>query len=206
MVIGVGAIGKQVATLLVSMGAPYVCVVDPDEVGVENLNVQGYYQEQIGKPKVEAFDSVAKSHNPEVKTFLHHRRYGPDIDPRNGLTLPHLVVFSCVDSIEVRSFIWQSLFESKYTKDFDLFVDGRMAAETLRMFAWKKGTDKKKYEETLFPGAEAFPVSCTGRTTLYTSYVIAGMMVGSFVKWLRKQPVPFEQAFNMLADEHAVVD
>jgi hypothetical protein len=204
--VGIGAIGRQVAQLITAMGAKRVCLVDPDTVGVENLAVQGYCPTDIGIEKVTAASAALKQINPEIDIITHNRQYGGDIDPMVGSDVGELAVFCCVDSIEARKFIWNTLFQSTHTKNMDLWVDGRMAAETLRVFTWKKGAAKKKYEETLFPASEAFQASCTGRSTLYSSYVVAGLMVGEFVKHLRNQPITGSQTFNLLASDHSVND
>ena len=52
-VIGVGAIGRQVALQLAAMGVPWLQLVDPDTVEAVNLGCQGYLEEDLGKPKVE---------------------------------------------------------------------------------------------------------------------------------------------------------
>jgi sulfur carrier protein ThiS adenylyltransferase len=41
-VIGVGAIGRQVALQLAALGVPDLSLYDPDTVAVENLAPQGY--------------------------------------------------------------------------------------------------------------------------------------------------------------------
>ena len=52
VVIGVGAIGRQAAILLASMGVSRMTLFDPDFVAIENLAVQGYWPEDLGQPKV----------------------------------------------------------------------------------------------------------------------------------------------------------
>src|SRR4051812_2050179 len=54
LVVGVGAVGRQVALQLAALGADAMTIVDDDTVAVENLAVQGYSPAEIGLPKVEA--------------------------------------------------------------------------------------------------------------------------------------------------------
>lgn len=200
-VIGVGAIGRQVANLLGSMGAPRITVIDPDTVGVENLAVQGYVPGDIGKLKVEVVRDHIERTNPGGVTVLGiARKYDKFFDP---FRTPEdkLAVFCCVDSIADREFIWKHLRAGPNTADMELFVDGRMAAETLRVFSWKKGDPTAAYDSTLFPSEEAFHAPCTGRSTLYSSYVAAGLMVGEFAKWLRNGYLTESQLVNLLASE-----
>jgi sulfur carrier protein ThiS adenylyltransferase len=48
-VIGVGAIGRQVALQLTAMGIPWLQLVDFDLVETSNLASQGYLEEDLGK-------------------------------------------------------------------------------------------------------------------------------------------------------------
>lgn len=54
VVIGVGAIGRQVALQLASLGVQRMTLFDHDHVAVENLAVQGYWPEDLGQAKVDA--------------------------------------------------------------------------------------------------------------------------------------------------------
>lgn len=206
VVVGVGAIGRQVATLLAAMGAERITLVDPDTVGIENLAVQGYRPDQIGRLKVEALRADLELINPDR---LQIQTYSTTYSGRVCVPLYHegdeLVMFCCVDNIEARKFIWVQA--RRYPeRPLSLWVDGRMAAETLRVLSWCSGQDPKLYDETLFPKAEEHPAPCTGRSTLYSSYVVAGLMVGEFVKWMRDQQVLMASSmlYNLTASELSV--
>ena len=206
IVIGVGAIGRQVATLLACMGAQRITIVDPDIVGTENLAVQGYMPADVGKLKVNVMKGVLEAYNPgNIHVQALNEKYKKYCDPlrQEG---DQLAVFCCVDSIADRKFIWRALANGPFTRDFDLLVDGRMAAEVLKVLTWKKGTSTKGYEISLHDPSESYQAPCTGRTTLYTSYTIAGMMVGEFAKWLRNQILTTEQMYNMLSSDFTVVE
>ena len=53
-VIGVGAIGRQVAVQLAAMGAAQLQLIDFDTVAATNVTTQGYFASDIGQPKVVA--------------------------------------------------------------------------------------------------------------------------------------------------------
>ena len=53
-VVGVGAIGRQVALQLAAMGIPWLQLTDFDVVESSNLASQGYLQDDMGKLKVQA--------------------------------------------------------------------------------------------------------------------------------------------------------
>src|ERR1051325_794492 len=53
-IIGVGAIGRQVALQLAVMGVGPLTLIDHDTVEAVNLGAQGYLDDDLGRPKVEA--------------------------------------------------------------------------------------------------------------------------------------------------------
>src|SRR5579871_1178795 len=54
VVIGVGAIGRQVSLQLAAVGVPLLVLYDHDVVAVENLAAQGYRPDQLGRNKADA--------------------------------------------------------------------------------------------------------------------------------------------------------
>ena len=66
-VIGVGAIGRQVALQLTAMGIPWLQLVDFDVVETSNLASQGYLEEDLGKLKVEATAALCRRINSGVE-------------------------------------------------------------------------------------------------------------------------------------------
>ncbi|MFW6061175.1 MAG: HesA/MoeB/ThiF family protein [Planctomycetota bacterium] len=59
-VIGVGAVGRQVALQLTAMGVPRLQLVDFDSVEESNIASQGYREADLGRPKVEATASACR--------------------------------------------------------------------------------------------------------------------------------------------------
>lgn len=53
-VVGVGAIGRQVALQLAAMGVPWLQLIDPDVVEPANLACQGFLESDLGCEKVDA--------------------------------------------------------------------------------------------------------------------------------------------------------
>src|SRR5688572_30290687 len=67
LVIGVGAIGRQVALQLAAIGIPRMTLYDHDEVAVENLAPQGYWAEDLKSLKVHASAAACRRINPEIE-------------------------------------------------------------------------------------------------------------------------------------------
>ena len=188
-VIGVGAIGRQVALQLAAIGARRLQLVDFDRVDHTNVTTQGYWAEDIGQPKVAATGQAIARLDPTIDVELVDDRYRPKLTVGEA-------VFCCVDSIEARGAIWRSA-----GRRAEFWSDGRMLAETIRILVAADEVGRDHYPTTLFAASEAQPGRCTARSTIYTANIAAGLMVHQFVRWLRRQPVDSDTTLNMLAGE-----
>jgi hypothetical protein len=66
-VIGVGAIGRQVALQLAAIGASRIQLVDFDTVDRTNLTTQGYFAEEIGQQKIIATGAAIHRLDPGIQ-------------------------------------------------------------------------------------------------------------------------------------------
>lgn len=194
-IVGVGAIGRQVALQLTALGTPQMTLVDDDTVGVENLAPQGYWPQDVGTAKVSATAALCRQINPDIVVTSLAQRFRRSMAKGLPSSLP-LIVFACVDRIASRRLIWESL-----ASRIALFVDGRMSAEVIRVLAVDRPASDDYYATTLFAAEEAYADSCTARSTIYTASIAAGLMVGQFAKWLRAIPVDADLTLNLLAAE-----
>jgi sulfur carrier protein ThiS adenylyltransferase len=188
-VVGVGAIGRQVALQLAAIGVPKIKIIDFDSVEAENLASQGFYESDMNRPKVEAVADVCKSINPAVVVSTANGKF-------RSMQFIGGVFFCCVDGIDTRKSIFNSV-EGRA----DLFVDGRMSAEYMRILTVCNNESREYYPTTLFPAAEAHNDSCTSKTTIYCANIAAGMMVAQFAKWLRGHDIDKDIDVNLLTNE-----
>jgi sulfur carrier protein ThiS adenylyltransferase len=193
-VIGVGAIGRQVALQLAAMGVPWLQLVDFDHVEPSNLCSQGFLEKDLGKLKVDATAELCREMNRDLDPYPHAvaSRF------RRSMTIGN-VLFCCVDHIETRRQIWDAV-QGKV----ELFCDGRMAAEALRIVTAFDAASRRRYPETLFASQEAYAGSCTAKSTIFCANVAAGLMLSQFAKWLRRMPVDFDCQLNLLSAELTV--
>ena len=191
-VIGVGAIGRQVALQLTAMGIAWLQLIDFDRVEPSNLASQGYLEADLGKPKVSATARLCKEINAGAEIMPIPDRFRRHMEIGNTL-------FCCVDSIDVRRHIWQAL-ESRAS----FFVDGRMSAEVMRIITTYNAESRQNYPCTLFRSTEAFVGACTAKSTIYCANVAAGLMIAQFTKYLRGLPIETDLQLNLLASEISV--
>ncbi|TWT64369.1 ThiF family adenylyltransferase [Rubinisphaera italica] len=188
-IIGVGAIGRQVALQLAAIGSPRIQLVDFDHVDTTNVTTQGYLAEDIGQPKVVATEDAIHRLDSSIEVNSLEDRYRPKQNVGDA-------VFCCVDSISARSAIWRTV---KHQCQF--WCDGRMLGETLRALVAADEVSREHYNSTLFPQSDAQTGSCTSRSTIYAASIAAGLMVHQFTRWLRDYPVDFDTSLNLLAGE-----
>ena len=188
-VVGVGAVGRQAALQLAAMGAPSLRLVDFDTVEESNVASQGYWESDIGRPKVEATASACRLANPEMDVAEVNGRF------RRSMEIGQ-AVFCCVDSIAVRRLVWESV---KHRAAF--FCDARMSAEALRVLAVAGDAGRSHYPTTLFRAEEAHRGACAARSAIYAASIAAGLMLAQFARWLRGLPTDADLQFNILTSE-----
>jgi ThiF family len=191
-VIGVGAIGRQLALQLAALGVRKLGLIDFDFVEPTNVTTQGYLTAEIGLSKVEATGRAVRQIDPAIDLTLIEDRFRPHLAVGD-------VVCSCVDSISARAAIWRSVCNR-----CQLWIDGRMLGEVMRVLAVADEQGRQHYPTTLFEQSEAQAGTCTARGVIYTAAIAAGLMVHQFSRWLRKLPVDPDLSINLLASELAV--
>ena len=188
-VIGVGAIGRQLALQLAAIGMPHLTLIDFDTVEPVNLAPQGYLEEDLGKLKVTATGELVRRIHSGITLELLPERF-------RRSTKVGDVVFCCVDSIETRKFIWEALGPKGR-----FFADARMSAEVVRVLVAADARGRSHYPSTLFAAGEAFTGACTAKSTTYTANIAAGLMLAAFAQFLRGMPPEPDVTLNLLAWE-----
>lgn len=190
-VVGAGAIGRQVALQLAALGARRLELVDFDAVDATNVTTQGYRAGDVGVLKVEALAADLRQLDAELDVAIVADRWRP----RRPLGD---VAFCCVDRISTRAAIWRG---GGVRTAF--WADGRLRGDTVRVLTAGDAATRARYEQSLFPQAEAQMGACTAGGTIYAAAVAAGLLIAQFVRWLRGQPTASDLTLNLLADELA---
>ena len=191
-IIGVGAIGRQVALQLTAMGIPWLQLIDFDQVEESNIASQGYLEDDLGRPKVQATADLCQQINHRLEVYEVNERFRRSMEIGN-------VIFCCVDKIDARRLIWEAIKDRS-----SFFCDGRMSAEVLRILTACDTASREYYPTTLFSAGEAYTGACTAKTTIYCANIAAGLMVAQFAKHLRNLPVDPDIQLNLLTSEITV--
>ena len=167
-------------------------MIDHDKVEWSNLASQGYLEGDMGQLKVNATLQLCWRINAASQIHAVPERFRRSMEIGN-------VVFCCVDKIDVRRLIWESVKDR-----VNLFCDGRMSAEVLRIITACDCESRQHYPTTLFNADEAFVGPCTAKTTIYCANIAAGLMLAQFTKYLRQLPIDCDIQLNLLASELSV--
>ena len=186
-VVGVGAIGRQVAIQLAAIGVPRIQLIDFDLVESVNVTTQGYFTDDIGRRKVFATSEVIQELDSKITVIPVHEKFTDKIAFEQ-------VMFCCVDSIDARRDIWRAAH-----KLVRFWSDGRMLGEVIRIITCVG--DDEYYWSTLFASQEAQRGRCTARGTIYTANIAAGLMLEQFTRWLRNIPTDRDLSLNLLTSE-----
>lgn len=191
-IIGVGAIGRQVALQLAALGVQNLRPIDFDDVELHNVTTQGYRKFDIGRSKVDTTAAAITEIDASIKVDAIYDRF--------RIRQPHHeAVFCCVDSISARAAIWKH-FQSRTT----FWADGRMLGEVMRILTAVDDQSRVAYGRSLFAPAEAQLGSCTSRSTIYTANIAAALMVHQFTRWIRGLPLDTDLSLNLLSSELTV--
>lgn len=191
-VIGVGAIGRQAALQLASLGVGRLQLVDFDRVEATNVTTQGYRAGEIGRLKVEATAAAVAEIDPSIAVSAVEERFRPRLEVGEA-------VFCCVDSISARAAIWKAL-EGRVR----FWADGRMRGEVIRVLAAAGEAGRASYGRTLFRQEVAQAGACGAQGVVYGAAIAAGLLVHQLSRWLRGAPVEGDVTLNLWAGEWCV--
>ena len=186
-IVGCGAIGSSVATQLVRLGANQFYLYDFDKVGIENVGVSQYVNEDINKNKVTAL----RQHLWNISTNI---SIGISVDKFKYYegTKDDILVLG-LDSMSARMEIVKIITKCP---DKPLFViDGRMGAEQYQQYIYDNIT-VKKYEKDWYSDEDSDPEPCTRKATSYCSNMSGSFISNSIKNIVMKQPYFKEIVFN----------
>ena len=188
-VIGVGAVGRQAALHLASLGVGRLQLIDFDRVEPTNVSTQGYRTRELGQLKVAATAAAVAEIDATIEVETIADRWRPQQEAGD-------VVCCCVDSIAARAAIWRRL-ESRC----QFWADARMRGEVMRVLTAADDAGRAAYGRTLFPQAEAQAGACGAQGVLYGAAIAAGLMVHQLARWLRGAPLDRDVTLNLWAGE-----
>jgi len=186
-VIGAGAIGSAVVVSLAKMGCSDITVWDEDVLADHNIPNQMCLPEYVGFPKVDALAHLVEMlTGTKIKPVSRHYR-GERLEG---------VAITATDSMAARQMVWRAL---KLKRAVSLFIDARMGAEILRLYALRP-TDldaSEFYEANLYGSDEAEQLPCSARSIIYCPAITGALIAAQVKAFAVGEPVHREVLFDV---------
>lgn len=202
-IIGLGAIGSNVAEQLARLGITKFALYDFDIITAHNIANQNFYEDQIGKTKLEAVSLNLWRINKDIEIRPFPKGWEPE-------TMLNGYVFLCVDSIDLRR---QIVEENKNNKNILAIFDFRMRLEDAQHygFNWQKPNVPeialKHMAFTHDEAKEATPVSACGTTlsVIPTVKTVVAVGIANFINFIKTNEIamliivnPFRQTIDVI--------
>lgn len=185
-IVGAGGIGSFTAVALAKLGLERIIIWDGDKIEKHNLPNQFHALDQLGKNKAIALSDTV---NKLTGAFL---QYAPKFwSPKDPPPLRGIVI-SAVDHMEKtkdnknagRRELWKAV---KDNPNVDLFVDGRIGGQALRVLAISPMADRLLhgwFERRMFPQSAAKELPCTSRNIIDVGFQISALITNVVRKFL----------------------
>lgn len=192
LLIGLGAIGSNVAYTLGSMGATQFELWDPDVVAMENIFPAHFTMEQVGQPKVEAVkDDLVNNLGLDPALIVTRQEEFRDEPP---ILTPEVVICS-PDSLRARRSAWDLIHMSGM---YDLWIDARMGGTSVTVHSVLKSDDedlKERYNRTLQGGGYHLPCGQKA-TALLTKGMIPQLVMQSVYDYALGRPPQYGASYD----------
>lgn len=180
-IVGAGGIGSWTGLLVSRLGVNGIFVYDDDIVELGNMSGQFYSIEDVGRFKVDSLYRSIQKYSGYYNITAVNEKFvsGSPMSP---------IVIACLDSMSARALVFDEWRKAVYEAPEDkrkeyLFIDGRLSAETLQVFA-VSGDDEeniRRYISTLFSDSEADAEICSYKQTSFMANMIASVITNVFV-------------------------
>lgn len=181
IVIGCGGIGSWTALALAKMGIGHIELFDHDTVEEGNIPSQMFMFEDEGLYKTFALAEHLRKLS-EANIVSRAVKWAGEVAP---------IIVCAVDSMDTRREIWDSV---KDNKDVELFIDGRMGGEIVRVEYARLDdqASREAYEATLYTSEEAEPLRCGFRAIVYAGMIAGGLIAHGVRRHLADEEMPRE--------------
>lgn len=191
VIVGVGAVGNNLARIIAGMNPGSLVLIDPDVVDVENVGPQMYHPSDVDKFKVDACSFGLVTDN---AVALNNRAPSPAVNRYLDMAT---CVFMCVDSMEARGEIMDYLTREGQQPATCKVIDTRMGAETYQI--WDATT--QAWVDNWFSDSESLPEACNARSTPWCATMCASHAAFYWSQQLRDEEVPLQIIHDLRTNE-----
>lgn len=193
-VIGVGAIGRNVASMLARLGPKSITLVDDDTIEDHNISAQNWRKSQIGQYKVDVVAEEIADQIDDVEVIALKKKWSP----KDFIDVSYNFVWATVDNIDVRKRIYE-FFNSRCDGFFDVRIGGSVVQNFFVDFS-NPDVQPDWYEKTLFSSGEAHRFGCVQPMSNFIAGIAAGLSVNTFCNKIggKRWPTPSFLNFNAI--------
>lgn len=211
--VGLGNIGSHTALALGQLGVPQFYLIDPEEVGDENVMTQAFDNTHVGWDKVEAVKSLLQKINPNLGGDEPHieRVMRGDVERiEDSAYLDQFANITVVgtDNIESRRRVYAQMLDrakralgilTPPSKRVTLLVDARMVFDFLEVFFVLVGKDGAK-EASYVAGLsekDYVKAGCGASSASYAGKAVAGIISSGVRQFLVGRKIPFHVSLDL---------
>ena len=195
VIIGVGAVGREVARTLTCNGAKDLTLYDFDIVEGHNVSTQGYHFADINRPKVECTAEEVLRLNPEIQVTAINDRWRPNKNTNFD------AAFFCVDSLSMR----EKLF-NWFNESIGFIGDARIGGEQIRLVSVNDEASRLHYPTTITPDATAVQDGCHIPMVKHSANIAASLLVQQYIQHLRGMPIFKDRMLALPASELTILE
>jgi len=204
LVVGCGAIGRNVASMIGRLGPSKIVVIDHDTIDDVNISPQNFLRQHIGHSKCEVVCEEIQqqlSEDSETSVISINERWTPALHAKDKNLSDITTVFCCVDSIETRKTLFEYVFSNTTASYFfDVRIGGFLAQifsvnfDNLEMnpeFDENGNTANELecwYQSTLFSPKETASFGCVQPMSNYVANIASGTAVNQYSNTLNGRP------------------
>lgn len=193
-IIGVGAIGSNVAEQLARLGFTNINLYDFDTVEPHNITNQIYTTKDLYESKILATAKRLRAINPEISLVLNPHGW------KQGMDITGIIILA-VDSIELRKEIVE---EYQYDPLVEFITDMRIGLEEAQMYAATPEHFDRLLSNMEFTHDEVkVPVSACGTqlTVLPTVHMIVSVGVMNLIRFIKDKEYNAQTIINSLTGQ-----
>lgn len=203
VIYGCGGIGSWAALQLSRLNPSCIILYDPDKVEAVNLAGQLYKFSDIGVHKTRAVKDSIKAYSDYYRTDDVFMAVPRGKDNYHSITV---CGFDNMDSRKAAFDDWERCNPDTSIATPRLFIDGRMSADTIQVFAmcsndeYARGEYRNKW---LFDDSEADSSVCSYKQTSFVAGMIGSLIANLVVNFMCKYhlkledyQLPFKTTFN----------
>lgn len=188
---GLGGIGSYVGFLLSRLHVHRLTIYDDDRVEAGNMSGQLYCKDDVGHTKVDALATTMQDYSDYYDVIGMNERFVHN----SGTDKIMMCGFDNMVARETAYSVWRDMVNAlpNEEKGKCLFIDGRLAAESLQVLCIKGDDEfsKERYErDFLFSDREAEETVCSYKQTSFMANMIASIMVNLFVNFCANECSP----------------